>query len=124
MKWKYESDGEINQKTHYLCAENLEGKTLKETFLRIDCPSKKEALRLLPKLNNDTARPCGGRGEWEELEANPFSLEKITKALIKEPETIINLTNTDLRNTLKNYKVWVVYGRHGEPIGISGKMDK
>ena len=51
MKWYYESDGDPHCKTHYLCKTNLEGKSLKETFLRIDCKSKLQATRLCLNLN-------------------------------------------------------------------------
>lgn len=54
MNWLYESDGEAHNKTHYIIAENLEGTTLKETFLRIDCVSRKQAIRLIKEIGKLT----------------------------------------------------------------------
>ena len=51
MKWHYESDGDAHCKTHYIYKTNLEGRSLKETFLRIDCRSKQQAIRLCLNLN-------------------------------------------------------------------------
>ncbi len=53
MKWYYESDGDNYNKAHYLCAENLNGKALKDTFLRLDFPNKKGALKILKQLNEE-----------------------------------------------------------------------
>jgi len=53
IKWYYESDGENNNKTHYLHAENLDSRTLKDTFLRLDFPNKAGALKILKQLNEE-----------------------------------------------------------------------
>lgn len=51
MNWKYESDGDPHNKTHYITAENENGKTLKDTFLRIDVPNRNQGLLLANNLN-------------------------------------------------------------------------
>jgi len=51
MTWHYESDGEDHNKTHYVFAENQNGKNLKETFLRIDVENQRLALKLCNFLN-------------------------------------------------------------------------
>lgn len=51
MKWHYESDGDAHNKTHYITAENPNGSSLKDTFLRVDVRNRKTGTKLAGLLN-------------------------------------------------------------------------